>query len=274
MQWAGALLRRRLGCGWEPYGWRRASSAAERATALAAHFDGGHETPVVDNEPPGRYTVGLMGVRGLHTPEDFTALQQRSVEEVRREATALLSLSQSLRGHMSREGALAILAGMDAVSEQVCLAADTAELCRNVHPLPAFHARAEAVSAAMGGVIHELNTMPELQEAAQLVTSTPSVNAQLSEEQRYVARQLQADFETYQRTADEKETERVSESRGKIWELASKLEHNIARSVPGKEATLSVSKRELLAIAADLTAEEENALHEADPEVFKRITEG
>ena len=46
---------------------------------------------------------------------------------------------------------------MDEMSEQLCRVMDAAELCRNVHPDPAWRASSTDVYAFLAGYIQELN---------------------------------------------------------------------------------------------------------------------
>ena len=120
--------------------------------------------PAALQEPP---RAGLFGVPELASPGGFAVLAARA-EERAAEMGAAVVQAHALRGGAGDRGdtfATEMLTAMDALSDTVCIVADTAELCRNVHANEAYRAAADAAWRRVMKLIYAVNSDPALYAA-------------------------------------------------------------------------------------------------------------
>ena len=134
---------------------------------------------------PERSAPGLFAIDGLHTPDDFIRLASTAVDSCESLLEALTGAPPSAR----------VLHLMDEMSEQLCRVMDAAELCRNVHPDPAWQRSSNAVYAHLASFIQRLNSTPELHAKLVAVLTEDAVASTLCPEERIVATQLREDME-------------------------------------------------------------------------------
>ena len=91
---------------------------------------------------------------------------------------------------------VAVLHGLDALSQTLCATLDTMELARNVHPDPHFVAAADSAYNQLAGRMHELSTDTRLYGAVVGVLDSPAVRAALNEEQLRFGEAMAAEFES------------------------------------------------------------------------------
>ena len=72
---------------------------------------------------------------------------------------------------------LDVLYGLDEMSETLCRVLDTMELCRNVHPDPAWAEAANSAYVQLAGHMQMLNTEPRLYEAVDALLQEPRHSA-------------------------------------------------------------------------------------------------
>jgi hypothetical protein len=122
---------------------------------------------------PRRPPTGLFGLEdGLRAPKDLTS----QADALRRRMTA--SVSQ-LVGDEGSDG-MALIDGLDALSDDVCRVMDPAEAVRQLHPDPAYAAAADAALAGCVSEVAALNTDPSLYQVRPRPASVPATAARLT----------------------------------------------------------------------------------------------
>lgn len=109
---------------------------------------------------PAQERGGLFGVKGLDTPADFPRLAVQAAAEV--EQLLALAVAGEANGTIRGGGFVGIL---DQMSDSICLVMDAAELCRNVHPDPAWKSASMASYETLAQLVARLNMDVSLYEA-------------------------------------------------------------------------------------------------------------
>ena len=90
---------------------------------------------------------------------------------------------------------LDVLYGLDEMSETLCRVLDSMELCRNVHPDPAWAEAANDAYVQLSAHMQTLNTEPRLYEAVDALLQAPRLRASLTPEQLRFAQSMAAEFQ-------------------------------------------------------------------------------
>lgn len=163
---------------------------------------------------------GLFAIDGLHTPDDFLRLASTSVE----------SCSSLLETIIVAPPSAHVLHLMDEMSEQLCRVMDAAELCRNVHPDPAWRRSSNAVYAHLASFIQRLNSTPELHAKLVAVLTDDAVVSTLCPEERIVGTQLREDMERNGVHLPPADRQRYAALQAELLELSSEFMENAATS--------------------------------------------
>ncbi|ETV78392.1 hypothetical protein, variant 1 [Aphanomyces astaci] len=193
-------------------------------TRLWGRYGAGH-APVTSRTTttrPSSFTTashqtGLFGLQGLVRPDDFAALGARAIREIGRLKHRILSTPPGL----------STIQDLDAISNEVCIVIDAAELCRNVHPDAQFRAAASNSFAQLSTLIQQLNTDTDMYQRLRDVTVDESLMATFTEEQRRVALLLRAEFERDGIHLDANGRANVISLQNDITRLSSEFQHNI-----------------------------------------------
>ena len=127
--------------------------------------------------------VGMYGLRGLRSAEDFERLARETVERCESMARALKRAPPSA----------ASVRALDDISDEVCRVVDVAEVCRHTHPSRRVVVAAERAYVDLQEYVASLNADVDLYET--LRRAREADGASLSEEGVRVALTLQEDFE-------------------------------------------------------------------------------
>ena len=90
---------------------------------------------------------------------------------------------------------LDVLYGLDEMSETLCRVLDSMELCRNVHPDPAWAEAANDAYVQLSAHMQTLNTEPRLYEAVDALLQAPRLRASLTPEQLRFAQSMASEFQ-------------------------------------------------------------------------------
>lgn len=165
-------------------------------------------------------TPGLFAIDGLHTPKDFLRLASTSVESCESLLETITVAPPSAH----------ILHLMDEISEQLCRVMDAAELCRNVHPDPAWQHSSNAVYAHLASFIQRLNSTPELHAKLAAVLTEDAVVSTLCPEELIVGTQLREDMERNGVHLPPAERQRYAALQAELLELSSVFMENAANN--------------------------------------------
>ena len=102
------------------------------------------------------FQTGLFGLQGFHSPESFYEIGREAVERCDRIVGEVTSVPRPPD---------AILR-LDELSAALCAVVDTAELCRNVHPDPAYVDAANDVIMELSSYMQTLNTNKAMYKVA------------------------------------------------------------------------------------------------------------
>ena len=162
--------------------WSSGRSAARRALVA---FGRRRVHVLADDARP-----GVFGLEGLHAPDDFSRL-----------ASAAVRRSEDIRASLA-SGAVAgvsVVDHLDEISDAVCSVVDVAELCRNVHPDPAWVDAANRAYVSLQGYVQGLNAdrglYDALVRAQRDASASASASGSFTPEAARVALTLRHDFE-------------------------------------------------------------------------------
>ena len=134
-----------------------------------------------------RRSLCAFAVPGLRQPEDCARLAHEAAQACEGLVARVVAGASS--------PTLDVLYGLDEMSETLCRVLDTMELCRNVHPDPAWAEAANSAYVQLAGHMQMLNTEPRLYEAVDALLQEPRLRTSLTAEQLRFAQSMAAEFQ-------------------------------------------------------------------------------
>ncbi|ORZ37081.1 hypothetical protein BCR44DRAFT_37978, partial [Catenaria anguillulae PL171] len=105
---------------------------------------------------PSSTKTGLLGDPSMTSPKTLIASARSTIAQAHKLVSNLISRSEHSR-QLSLDETRTLIDDFDALSNYLCMLADTAELLRNVHPDPHWSAAADTVYADLSSLLHVLN---------------------------------------------------------------------------------------------------------------------
>lgn len=143
---------------------------------------------------PGANEPGVFGLTGLHRASDWRSIAKTCSSKCE-------SLAKDIKRQTTPRDAR-LLYQFDELSNELCVVLDTAELCRNVHPDPAFVAEAEEAYFVVSSVVQNLNAdfgmyapLASLLESLTGKNASPGLRDAFSPEDVHMVKSLTLDFE-------------------------------------------------------------------------------
>ena len=134
-----------------------------------------------------RRSLCAFAVPGLRQPDDCARLAHEAAQACEGLVARVVAGASS--------PTLDVLYGLDEMSETLCRVLDTMELCRNVHPDPAWAEAANSAYVQLAGHMQMLNTEPRLYEAVDALLQEPRLRTSLTAEQLRFAQSMAAEFQ-------------------------------------------------------------------------------
>ena len=191
--------------------WSSGRSAARRALVA---FGRRRVHVLADDARP-----GVFGLEGLHAPDDFSRL-----------ASAAVRRSEDIRASLA-SGAVtgvSVVDHLDEISDAVCSVVDVAELCRNVHPDPAWVDAANRAYVSLQGYVQGLNADRGLYDALVRAQSDASASGSFTPEAARVALTLRHDFERGGIHLDDDARARLERASADALRAAMRFQSNLA----------------------------------------------
>jgi hypothetical protein len=134
-----------------------------------------------------RRSLCAFAVPGLRQPDDCARLAHEAAQACEGLVARVVAGASS--------PTLDVLYGLDEMSETLCRVLDTMELCRNVHPDPAWAEAANSAYVQLAGHMQMLNTEPRLYVAVDALLQEPRLRTSLTSEQLRFAQSMAAEFQ-------------------------------------------------------------------------------